>query len=440
MPVIIVALMVGFFLFVASLVLLRNVLYVCGPNEALVFSGRRQVVDGVEVGYRIIKGGRGYRVPLLEKVDHVDLTNMIIDVAVSNAYSKGGIPLTVQGVANLKIAGHMPLIGNAIQRFLGVERKDIMKIAKDTLEGCLRGVLSQLTPEEVNEDKIAFAEKLLKEAETDLSRIGLVLDTLKIQNVSDEVSYLNSLGRKQSAEVVKRARIAEADAKAFSTQREAENMRSARIAALDSEMAVVKAETQRRIKDAQTRKDAMVAEEIGKVKAQIARASADVRVQEARVEQVRRKLEADVIAPSQAAMQAARAEARGNAAKIIEDGKATVTVLDEMIATWQRGGASARDIFLMQKLSTLMSSLVSTMDSVKVNRVTVLPAGGSGAGAARTVEELRATLGVDVPALVERYLGSKAGSEALPAPPAPAPAPAPRPAPTNKAPSPPASR
>ncbi len=438
MEVIIVALGVGFILFVAALLIIKNVLYVCGPNEAIVFSGRRHQDNGEEVGFRIIKGGRGYRVPLLEKVDHVDLTNMIIEVAVTNAYSKGGIPLTVQGVANLKIAGHAPLINNAIQRFLGMQRAEIMKIAKDTLEGSLRGVLSQLTPEEVNEDKITFAEKLLKEAETDLSRLGLVLDTLKIQNVSDEVKYLGSIGRKQSAEVVKRARITEADAKAFSTQREAENMRSARIAAIESEMAVVKAETERRIKDAQTKKDAMVAEEIGKVKAQIARASADLKVQEARVEQVRRKLEADVIAPAQAAMEAARSDAKGRSAKIVEDGKATVAVLDQMIATWQRGGDSARDIFLTQKLNGMLNSLVSTMDDVSVDRVTLLPAsaGGTGMQTARTVEELRAALGVDVPALVERFAAGRAAPapalvQAADAPPAPKPA-----APSNKGPSP----
>lgn len=405
MDFIIVAMFVLFVSFVSVVLLIKNVLYVCGPNEAIVFSGRRHLMDGEEVGYRVIKGGRGYRWPLLESVDHVDLTNMIIEVAVTNAYSRGGIPLTVQGVANIKIAGHAPLIGNAIQRFLGMTRAEIMKIAKDTLEGCLRGVLSQLTPEEVNEDKIMFAEKLLREAETDLSRLGLVLDTLKIQNVSDEVNYLSSIGRKQSAEVVKRARIAEAEAKAYSTQREAENARASRIAAVEAEMAVVRAETARRIKDAQSKKAAMVAEEVGKVKTMIARTHGDIKVQEARVEQVRRRLEADVVAPASAAMEASQADAKGRSSKIIEDGKATVAVLNEMITTWQSGGESARDIFLMQKLQSLMDSLVSTINDVHVERVTVLPGGGGDGGGlpgVRLVEELKG-VGVDVPALLDRY-------------------------------------
>ena len=69
----------------------------------------------------------------------MDLTNMIIDLRVSNAYSKGGIPLQVEGVANIKIAGEEPTIHNAIERLLGKSRKEIEQIAKETLEGNLKG-------------------------------------------------------------------------------------------------------------------------------------------------------------------------------------------------------------------------------------------------------------------------------------------------------------
>jgi flotillin len=389
---------------IAGVFAARRLIHICGPNEALVFSGSTHLVGKRKRGYRVIRGGRGILIPLLETVDRIDLTNMIIEVSVTNAYSKGGIPLTVQGVANLKVASHEPALGNAIERFLTMERKHIVKIAKETLEGNLRGVLSQLTPEEVNEDKIAFAEKLLEEAELDLGKLGLALDTLKIQNVADDVGYLDSIGRKQSAEVIKRARIAEAEARAVSTTREAEQNQAARLAAIEAEKRVVTAETQRRIKDAQTRRMAMIAEEQGQVKALIARARADLKVQEARVEQVRRRLEADVIAPAEAGMQRQQSEAKGNSARIIEDGKATVAVLNEMIATWKAGGENARDIFLMQKLQNLMSSLVGTIDQVKVDKVTVLPAGqadATSAKAVRMVEELKGALGVDLPKLLE---------------------------------------
>jgi flotillin len=399
----------------AGVFVAKNLIHICGPNEALVFSGGTHRIDGKKRGYRVVRGGRGILIPLFETVDRIDLTNMIIEVSVTNAYSKGGIPLTVQGVANLKVASHEPALGNAIERFLTMDRKLIVKIAKETLEGNLRGVLSQLTPEEVNEDKITFAEKLLEEAEQDLGKLGLVLDTLKIQNVSDDVSYLDSIGRRQSAEVIKRARVAEAQAKAISTTREAENNQLSRLAGIEAQKRVVTAETERRIKDAQTKREAMIAEEIGQVKALIARAKADLKVQHARVEQQRRRLQADVIAPAEADMRRMQAEAKGDSAKIIEDGKATVAVLEEMISTWQQGGENARDIFLMQKLQTLMGSLVGTIDKVRVDRVTVLPAGdGSGAAnkAVRVVEELKGALGVDLPKLLETAAGARGASKA----------------------------
>lgn len=401
-------LIVSLFLIVAGgaavMAVAKKLVYIAGPNEVLVFSGRKSRIGNRVVGYRSIKGGRGFRIPLIETVDRVDLTNMVIDVAVTNAYSKGGIPLKVHGVANVKVAGHEPLLGNAIERFLGKERRGIIKVAKDTLEGNLRGVLSQLTPEQVNEDKISFAEKLLEEAEHDLSRLGLVLDTLKIQNVADDVGYLDSIGRQKTAEVVKSARMNEAVARAESTQREAHNNQVAKVRDLEAEMKILEADIQRQVIDAQSAGKAMIAEEIGEVKALIEEARENVKVQTARVKQVERRLLADVVAPAEAEMQQRRADAQAQAARIIEDGKATVAVLNAMIETWKQGGDSARDIFLMQKLQHVMDSLVETISDVKIDRVTVLPgnADSTAQKAVTMVEELKAGVGIDIPAVVDR--------------------------------------
>jgi len=408
-------LVVGIFLLggasLAIMLVAKKLVYIAGPNEVLVFSGRRKRIGaGKMVGYRTIKGGRGFRIPLIEEVDRIDLTNMVIDVVVTNAYSKGGIPLTVQGVANVKMAGHEPLLGNAVERFLGKDRRGIMKIAKDTLEGNLRGVLSQLTPEQVNDDKISFAEKLLEEAEHDLSRIGLVLDTLKVQNVADDVGYLDSIGRQRTAEVVRDARIAEANAQAQSTQREANNNQLAKVRDITAEMKILEANIQRQITDAQSAKKAMIAEEIGAVKALIEEARENVKVQEARVQQMERKLGADVVAPAKADMERKRANAQAHAATILEEGKATVAVLDAMIATWKQGGDSARDIFLMQKLQTMMDALVGTIADVKIDRVTVLPSndGSTAKKAVTLIEELKAGTGIDIPQLVDRVTAGPA--------------------------------
>jgi flotillin len=395
-------------------VVLTRFLYICQPNEVLVFSGGRRASAGRKVGYRIIKGGRALRLPLLERVDSMDLTNMPIEVGVQGAYSKGGIPVNVHGIANVKVAGEQPVLDNAIERFLGVDRERIMAIAKDTLEGNLRGVLATLTPEELNQDKIKFAQSLLVEAEDDLRRLGLELDTLKIQDVSDDVNYLDSIGRKQSAEVQKKALIAEARAKAESAVQAAANRQQTEISKIDAAITTARADNARRLADAQTRSAALVAEAEGQVASRLAKAEGELEVQKARVEQVRRRLAADVLEPARAQRAAAESAAKGDAAQIVEQGRATAAAMADIAATWRSVGPSARNVFLMQKVADLTRIVMSTVKTLKVDRLTVLgglggATGGGGAGASNghgvgdltgrliaASEQIKAATGVDL--------------------------------------------
>jgi flotillin len=396
------------------ILLVTRLIYICAPSEVLIFSGGQRRVGDRAVGYRLVQGGRGLRVPLLERVDRLDLTNMIIDLRVAGAYSKGGIPLNVEGVANLKIAGSEPIIGNAIERFLGKSREEVMKVARETLEGNLRGVVAKLTPEEVSRDRVKFAEELLTEADKDLQNLGLELDTLKIQNVSDDKSYLDSLGRRQSAELLMRSRITEAENHALSAQRTAANLETQEIARLEAEIAMARADARKRILDAQTKKTALVAEQRSAVTAAVAKATAEVDVQRARLEQVRLQLLADQIKPAEAERQRMVEAARGKASQIIENGRATAAALRRMAETWSRAGDSARQIMLAQKLSGLVAQLMSTVSSLPIDKVTVIDRELTGAGndlavkAAVASEQLKHTLGLDLPGLLSRLAGGPA--------------------------------
>jgi len=392
-------------------VIVSRLLYICSPNEVLIFSGGQRASAGKRVGYRVIKGGRAIRVPMLEAVDRMDLTNMPIEVSVTGAYSKGGIPLNVHGIANLKIAGEPPVLDNAVERFLGVDRQQIMAVAKEALEGNLRGVLATLTPEEVNQDKIKFAQSLLSEAEDDLRRIGIELDTLKIQDVSDDVGYLDSIGRKQSAEIQKVALIAEARSKAEAAVQASSNHRETELSRLDATAGTLKADNARRLTDAQTRIAAVVAEAKGEVASKLARAEADVAVQKARVEQVRRQLQADALEPARARKAAAEANAKGAASKIIEQGRATAAAMEDIAVAWQNVGDNARNVFLLQKVEGLMTQVMRTVSGLKVEKLTVL--GGLVAGPDVTgkviaaSEQLKAATGVDLLGAVrDRMIGS----------------------------------
>ncbi len=396
----------------SGILTIRNLYYVCQPNEVLIFAGSGRSADGRALGYRIVKGGSSIRVPLLERVLRMDLTNMIIELKVTNAYSKGGIPLSVSGVANIKIAGQEPTIHNAIERLLGKSRDQIEAIAKETLEGNLRGVLASLTPEQVNEDKIAFAKSLLDEAEEDLQRLGLVLDTLQIQNISDNVSYLDSIGRRQQAQLQRDSRVAEAKARAESKTRSAENEQITALRRIDRDIAIAEAEADRQIQDAITRRKAVIAEAEANIGALVARTEADVLVQRERIKQVEQQLQADVIAPAEASCKRISAEAKGQAARIIEDGKAQAMGLKRLAESWRQAGSNAREIFLYQKLDVLLKTIASTVPDVGVQNVTVINSdeGNTAVKVAAFFEQLRQASGIDVAETVRGLTQPKASN------------------------------
>ncbi|MGZ3441070.1 MAG: flotillin family protein [Polyangia bacterium] len=386
---------------VLLITLLRN-MYVCAPSEVLIFSGRRwKLPDGKTIGFRCVRGGRAVRMPLVEVVDRMQLTNMAIELAVQSAYSKGGVPLQVVAVANIKIPSEEPLLHNALERFLGCTREQIIFVAKDTLEGNLRGVIAELTPEEINQKKDMFQQKLIDEAHRDMQRLGLVLDNLQIQSISDEVGYLNSVGRVRGAQVRKNARIGEVRAQASALVQKATNGMEAEIAKIEADLQVARKENERRIVEASTQREAMISEARGQVQAQVAEARAQLLAWDARIEQTRRKLAADIVAPAQAEKQKLEAQAKGQAASILAHGEAAASVLVRLGEAYKTSGTAARDALLLQKLSPIFESLTSTLKDIKIARLTVLGATGQSAGALgatviNATEQIRAATGVDV--------------------------------------------
>ena len=384
----------------AFVVLLRQLYYICQPSEVLIFAGLRRSTDsGRRVGYRTVRGGSALRIPLVEEVMRLDLSNMIIDLRVENAYSKGGIPLNVSGVANIKISGDEPGIHNAIERLIGKSQDEIRHIAKETLEGNLRGVMSSLTPEQLNEDKVTFARTLLEEAEDDLQRLGLVLDTLQIQNISDDVRYLDSIGRKQLVELKRDSRIAEAEAKSQSAVKQAENERITALRRLDKDLAIATANAEKRTTDALTRRAAVVAEAEAMVGAELARAEAEVPVQQERIKQVTEQLQADIVAPAESECQTMMAEAKGEAATIVEQGRSQAEGLQELVDSLKRSGDDAKRLFLLQKLEPLLTMLSGTVQPVEVEEVNLVAQkdGGNTLSIATLLKQLQESTGLQLP-------------------------------------------
>lgn len=393
------------------LFIMKRFLYICRPNEVLIFSGRRRrLADGQEVGYRVIFGGRAWRVPILERVDRMDMTTLPIEVNVSQAYSKGGIPLNVRAIANIKVSSDPGQIMNAIERFLGRGREELRRVAKETLEGTLRGVLATLTPEEVNENRLKFAETLAADVVDDFKKLGLTLDTLKIQHVTDDVQYLESIGRARIANVIKEAEIAESNARNEANKKAAEARARGEIARKDAERAVVQKKNEQRRIAAELEAQAEAELRRARAAGQQARAEAEQQLQAIRRELEQLRLQADLVIPAETEKRARELIAKGEAASIEENGKALAAVLQMLARAWADAGPQARDIFLIQQLEKLMATIVERLAALKVEHVQIVDPGdgsalpnymaGFPAAVTSVLHSLRDSTGIDVTQLL----------------------------------------
>jgi flotillin len=392
------------------IMIISSLIIICPPNRVAVISGRQRTLsDGRTVGYRILKGGRTLRIPILEKVAWMDLNTIPLEVSVTNAYSKGTIPLNVQGIANVKVSSSEGLLENAAERFLHVPHASIGQIAKETLEANLRGVLATLSPEEVNEDRLKFSQQLIDEADDDIKTLGLELDVMKIQNVTDDNQYLESVGRRLTAEVVRDARVAEADRQSEAARAEASARQLAEIAGVQADKAIVEEQNQLRVRTAELEAVAKAKEEEAGVAGDLAKAVAEQELEQQRIELERRRLEADVVTPARANLEARQLEAQAEAAKIIEDGKAQVDVFRRLTEQYQAAGDDGQRIFVLNMLPELVDKIVSTVNNVSIDRVAVVDGGGSpGQGGIPAIvsqlphavvsltEQIEAATGVDI--------------------------------------------
>ncbi len=389
--------------------ILRSFLFICRPDEVLIFSGRkRSSADGSELGYRLVFGGRALRIPFLERVDRMSLATVPLDLQVSNAYSKGGIPLNLHAIANVKVSSDPAVVTNAVERFLGRDPAEIRRVAKESLEGHLRGVLARLTPEEVNEDRLKFANTLLDEAEDDLRKLGIQLDTLRVLNVWDDVKYLDSIGRERIANVLMVADIAESQSKAASEQAAAHARQTGQIAMEQADGRVLQKTNELRKIKAELEARAKSEEELTVQLAAAARAEAEQALQQLRQELEQTRLTAEVVLPARAAQAAEALRARGDASVIAENGRAMAEVLGLLTETWQSAGDDARDIFLIQQLEQIVATVVSRVNAIDIGEINVVDRGDGQALASfvagypavvnRVLAEIRATTGVDVSA------------------------------------------
>jgi flotillin len=214
-----------------------------GPNEVLVVSGRGKV--------KFITGGADMVVPLFHTWNRLSLEVMTLDVTTPEVYTSQGVPVIVDGVAQIKIKKDEASLHSAAERFLGKPPDEIARIALETVQGHLRAILGTLSVEDIYKNRDQFAQKVQEISAGDLANMGLGIDSFTIRDIRDKHGYLEALGKPRIAEVKRDAAIAEAVA-----------LKEAAIAQADAERETRQrqAEAQRLAKEAEASRDAAVAE------------------------------------------------------------------------------------------------------------------------------------------------------------------------------------
>lgn len=326
-PVIGLVIVAGFI--IALMLIAKNYIKV-SPNQAAVISGRsRKLGDGSQVGYRLVRGGATLVIPFLEKVEYLNLNVLTVPLTTTRAYTVKGVPVSVKAVANVKIKGDDESLRAASERFLSMETKEFHQLVFQTLEGHLRAILGTLTVEEINNDRQSFAQKLASEAAVDLEKMGIGLDALTIQEISDEEGYLDALGKRRTAEVKRDAEIGEAEAKRDSKIKASVAMQEGEKIRLESEADIALSTREAQVKRAQY--EAEIEKERAKSKQAgplaEAKARQEVVAEEVRVERIRtqeqisvqeqevlrreKELEATIVKQAEAARRAAVLRAQG---------------------------------------------------------------------------------------------------------------------------------
>ncbi len=212
-------------------------------DKALVVTGMKK---------RVISGGGGFVIPLLERADRISLENMKIEVRTDGARTEQGVDIRADGVAVIKVKSDKDSILSAIEQFnTGKEQQtiDIIKdTAKDVLEGKLREIISKMTVEEIYKDREKFASQVQEVAAVGLASMGLELKAFTIRDISDKNGYLEALGKPRIAEVKKNAAIAEADAAKETRIKTAESERLGAEAKILAETQIAEANKERELK------------------------------------------------------------------------------------------------------------------------------------------------------------------------------------------------
>src|SRR5690349_10646471 len=219
-----------------------------GPHEALVVYGFR--------GTRIIKGRGAVIFPMVESCKQLSLELMSFDVAPQqDLYTKQGVAVTVEAVAQIKVRSDRESILTAAEQFLTkapAQREGLIRLV---MEGHLRGIIGQLTVEQIVKEPEMVGERMRATCAEDMSKMGLEVISFTIKEVRDKNEYISNMGKPDVARIKRDAEMATADAERDTAIKRATALRESAVAKAQADQERVIAETASATRQAEAQRD-----------------------------------------------------------------------------------------------------------------------------------------------------------------------------------------
>jgi flotillin len=420
-----------------------------GPHEALVVYGFR--------GTRVVKGHGTVIFPMIEGCRELSLELMSFDVApVQDLYTKQGVAVTVEAVAQIKVKSDPLSIQTASEQFLTKSPDQREGLIRLVMEGHLRGIIGQLTVEQIVKEPEMVADRMRNTCADDISKMGLEVISFTIKEVRDKNEYIVNMGRPDVARIKRDADVAAAEADRDTAIKRAEAQRASAIARAQADQERVLAETLSQAKQAEAQRDleikkAQYVEIIKKqqaqadksyeiqtnimlqqvtaeaVKVQQIEREQQIKVQEAEIMRREKELIATILKPAEIERQ--RIETLANAAKmrltVEAEGQAAATRVQgeaEADIIFKKGDAEARAMnvkaeafqeynqaAVVDKLLTGLPEIVSALATPlsKVDKITIVSTGDGDAAGAHKITGDVTRIAAQVPALFEALSGMK---------------------------------
>ncbi len=418
-----------------------------GPNEALIVYGFR--------GPRVIKGHGTVIFPMVENCRELSLELMSFDVAPQqDLYTKQGVAVTVEAVAQIKVRSDQASILTAAEQFLTKTPPQREGLIRLVMEGHLRGIIGQLTVEQIVKEPEMVGERMRATCAEDMSKMGLEVISFTIKEVRDKNEYISNMGRPDIARIRRDAEMATADAERDTAIKRATALRESAVAKAQADQERVIAETASATRQAEAQRDleikkAEYAEQSRRqqatadkayelqtnvmlqqvtaeqVKVQQVEKEGQIKVQEAEITRHEKELIATVLKGAEIERQRIEnlanaeksrltTEAEGRAAAIRSQGEAEASII------FQKGEAEAKAMTVkaeayqgwnqaavVDKLLTNMADVVRAMAEPlsKVDKITIVSTGNDGAAGVNKITGDMTKIAAQVPALFEALSG-----------------------------------